>query len=62
MEHINTSIRDFLHTSPDDAQLTDFINNLKPDIKPKLRFAEIDHQDIKEPIPVYVHMMVQDIR
>lgn len=62
MESINLEIRAFLEKGPTDAELTDFINNLTPMIKPTVKFHQLDPHTLTSPTLVYAHLMVQDIR
>jgi hypothetical protein len=51
-----------LKTSPADGPLTDFINNLTPQLKPQLKLNQLNPKSLKEPTLVYARLMVQDIR
>lgn len=62
MEYINSEIRAFLGTFPNDQQLTDFINNLSPQLNPTLKWHQLNPEHLKELTLVYAHLMVQDIR
>lgn len=64
MEVINSQIRAFLetHLELDDPTITDFINKMVPDVTPTVKLHQIDLEKQEEPLLVYAHMAVQDIR
>ena len=51
-----------MQTAPSEPTLTDFVNNLTPQLKPQLKLHELDRKSLKEPTLVYARLMVQDIR
>jgi hypothetical protein len=60
---INSEIRGFIDQQhPTEAALTDFVNNIVPQVIPTLKFHELDLKNVHEPTIVYAHLTVQDIR